>query len=140
MRIFASVVLLALLAVAAIAQRKNLPPVPMEGAPDVDILGAFVRASDAEGRPNFSVEIKNTGKQTIKAITWEYYLSMPSGKDTVDIRISSTTEGLGLKPGEKRILQAAVRNNMLDPVMSNVRPSKIRLTIVNYDGGASWSR
>jgi hypothetical protein len=140
MRTFASVVLLAVLAVAAGAQQKSLPPIPMDGAPDIEILGAFIRASDAEGRPNFSVEIRNTGKHTIKAVTWEYYLSMPSGKDTVDIRISSTSEGLGLKPGEKRMLQVAVRNNILDPVVSNVRPSKIRLTSVEYDGGSSWSR
>ena len=124
MRILASLVLLCLLTFSAVAQQKDLPPIPMEGAPDAEIMGVLVKARDADGRPNFSIEIKNIGKQTIRAVTWEYYLSMTSGKDTVDIRVSSTTEGLALRPGEKRMLQVAVRNNILDPVGVDCPPKQ----------------
>jgi len=140
MKTLASLVLLGLLAFSALAQQKTPPAIRMEGAPDVDILGTFVQASDAEGRPNFSIEIKNTGKQTIKAVTWDYYLSMPSGNDKVEIRVSSRSEGLALKPGEKRMLQVAIHRNILDPVVSTVRPSQIRLTRVDYEGTGVWYR
>jgi len=130
--------LISLLAFSATAQQKRLSPIPMDGAPGVEVLGTFLRSSD-EGSANFYIEIRNTGKDTIKAISWEYYLSMPSGSDIVDIRLSPTTEGLALKPGETKMLRATVRH-ILDPLISTVSPSKIRLMRGEYEGATTWQR
>jgi len=140
MKTLASLILLSVMALSALAQQKTPPAIPMDGAPDVEILGTFLQASDAQKRPNFSVEIKNTGKQTIKAVAWDYYVSIPSGNDKVEIRVSSVSEGLALKPGEKRMLQVVIQRYILDPVVSAVRPSKIRLTRVDYEGASTWYR
>ena len=111
----------------------------MQGAPDVKILGTFIRGSDETGRPIFSIDVLNVGKQTIKAVTWDYYLTLPSENATVEIRVTATSTGFSLRPGQKQTLQVVVPKYILDPVVSNVRPSKIRLTQVEYEAGTSWS-
>ena len=139
MKTFASTSLMVLMALSVAAQQPSLAAIPMQGAPDVKILGTFIRGSDDTGRPIFSIDVRNVGTQTVKAVTWDYYLTVPSETATVEIRVTATTPGLTLRPGEKQTLQVVVPKYILDPVVSSVRPSKIRLTKVAYEAGTSWS-
>src|SRR5436305_14806132 len=85
MKILASISMLVLMALSVVAQQPSLVAVQMQGAPDVKILGTFIRGSDETGRPIFSIDVRNVGKQTIKAVTWDYYLTLPSENATVEI-------------------------------------------------------
>jgi hypothetical protein len=140
MKVIIGIMLVAALLFVVFAQKQaDVPQIPMEGAPDLIVLGVLLWQEDTPGSATFSIRIKNVGRKTIKAINWEEDLVVPAGKNKVAIKLDLRSNDLYLRPGEEQLVLSVV-SHVLDSSVAKISPRKIQLTRVEYEGDSHWQR
>lgn len=142
MKSLSAIAMIAVLALAASAQRAQNntdEQLKARNAPDVFVYSASAYGPDKKGDSNFTIEIKNTGSKTIKAIDWEYILpEMVPGHDKGS-PVKFRGQDLKFRPDEKRKLTSPV-HYYADKFVTNFRLDTLRITRVEYEDGSSWQR
>lgn len=108
------------------------------GATIVDISwrGAFSTGYQYVPAGAFSIDVKNTGTQTIIAIGWEFFLVDTVRGDTVYDHFKFFTNDKTIKPGEKKRLTKRFEYHSPPDYVA----AKARLMVVEYADGSRWER
>jgi hypothetical protein len=124
------------LSVAALGQRAQNntdEQLAARNAPDVFVYSASAFGPNKDRESSFTIEVENTGRKTISAIEWEYYLPAEIG----GIKFRSADEKLG--PGDRKKLTSRIKR-YTNELIANYRLNHIRIVRVEYDDGSAWQR
>lgn len=142
MKSFGALTLIAALAIVSLAQRaqnNSDEKLRARNALGVFTYSASAFGPDKNGDSNFTIEVGNTGTQTIVAIEWEYYLSRDVAGFTQRGNRTFRDNQLKLVPDERRKLTHQV-HHYTDKFVTGFNLDTVRIMRVEYEDGSSWQR
>jgi hypothetical protein len=142
MKAFTLVIIIAVLAVIALAQRAQNntdEQLKARNAPDVFVYSASAFGPDKNGDSHFTIEVGNTGAKTITEIGWEYYRRDDGQSSGTQIIEKFRSGELQLHPGERRKLSEQV-HRYTDDFIKNFSLDSVRITLVGHEDASGWQR
>ena len=133
MKLFASLVLIAALALAAAGQSPTEESRKARNAPDLFVLSAGGHGPDRNNEATYMLVVKNTGQKNITAIDWEY---LPPGQAAP---AKFRNSNFKIAPGARMKVnkRVAYPGNEL---IAQFRLNAIRIMRVEYEDGSVWER
>ncbi len=132
-------VALATIVLAQRAQNNTDEKLRARNAPGVFIYSASAFGPDKNGDSNFTIEVGNTGTNTITAIDWEYYSSGDAAGSAERDNRTFRNNKLKLVPDERRRLTQRV-HRYTDRFVTSFNLDTVRIMRVEYGDGSSWHR
>ena len=142
MKSFGAVILAAVLATIAFAQRAQNntdEKLRARNAPDVFIYSASAFGPDKNGDSNFTIEVGNTGKKTIAVIEWQYYQSPEATGSAPRDNTTFLNNKLKLAADERRKLTKQI-HRYTDKFVTAFNLDTVRIMRVEFEDGSSWQR
>lgn len=133
MKLFASLVLIAALALAAAGQSTTEESRKARNAPDLFVLSAGGHGPDKNNEAIYTLVVKNTGQKNITAVDWEF---LPPGQAAP---AKFHNSNLKIAPGERMKVHNRVAYPGTD-LLTQFRLNAIRIMRVEYDDGSTWQR
>jgi hypothetical protein len=142
MKVLCAVALITALTTTGLSQRAQNntdEQLKARNAPDVFVYSASAFGPDKNGDSNFTIDVGNTGGNTITAIEWEYYLTNDlAGHNERENRTFRSAK-LKLLPDARTKLTEQV-HHYTDKFVTGFRLDTVRIMRVEYADGSSWQR
>ncbi|HVF89306.1 MAG TPA: hypothetical protein VNH22_04505 [Blastocatellia bacterium] len=133
MKLFASVMLIAALALAVAGQNYTDESRKARNAPDLFVLSVGGFGPDRNNQATYMLAVKNTGQKNITAVDWEY---LPPGQAAP---MKFRNSDLKIAPGARIKISKRLAYPGND-LVTQFKLGAIRIMRVEYEDGPAWQR